>query len=161
MRTSLVMLMLGLALAGCGTDDSTDAKSDGTSSSAAPGPTSTAGKATPTSSTPEAVTIGADSDGKSITLANGQGLIVRLASNPSTGYLWQLAELDQNIVEQNGGQEYEQDPSPDGMVGVGGKATFNFVATAPGATRLLIEYRRPWEQGMEPAQRFAVDLTVQ
>ncbi|MEV6767897.1 protease inhibitor I42 family protein [Nocardia sp. NPDC051030] len=159
-RTPLVVLLLGLALAGCGKNDSDNSPVGTTTPGTTVAVTSTAGKATPTSTAKEAVKLGVDADGKDVALTVGQGLVITLASNPTTGYLWQLADLDQNIVKQNGGQEYEQDPSPDGMVGVGGQATFNFVALTPGTTKLVLEYRRPWEQGSEPAQRLTLTLTV-
>ncbi|MFF2552099.1 protease inhibitor I42 family protein [Nocardia sp. NPDC058058] len=146
-RVSLAVVLLGLALAGCGGNDNPNEVRPTTTSSVAqpaPGP----------------VTAGKEQDGKEIPLALGQGLTVRLAGNPTTGFLWQLTELEQNIVRQDGGMEYEQDPSPNGMVGVGGTSIFKFTAQAPGATQLVLEYRRPWEQGIDPAERFTLNLKV-
>ncbi|MFB8008733.1 protease inhibitor I42 family protein [Nocardia sp. NPDC056000] len=147
MRIPLAVVMLGLALAGCGGNDNPNEVRPTTTTSAA-------------HHVPDPVVAAKDQDGKDIPLTVGQGLTVKLAANPTTGYLWQLAELDQNIVKQDGGMEYEQDPSPNGMVGVGGTAIFRFTAQAPGATRLVLEYRRPWEQGIDPAERFTLNLKV-
>ncbi|MFE3256329.1 protease inhibitor I42 family protein [Nocardia sp. NPDC059091] len=132
-RMPLAVVMAALALAGCGNS---------------------------TSSEREPVRVGADSDGKDVSLAVGQGLIVTLEANPTTGYAWMLGGLDQNVVKQNGSPEYEQDPNPDGKVGVGGKSVSNFVAVAAGSTRLSLEYKRAWEQGVEPAKSFTLNLTV-
>ncbi|WP_405132660.1 protease inhibitor I42 family protein [Nocardia sp. NBC_01388] len=145
-RTPLAVVMLGLALAGCGNSNPNEVAATTTSSAADPAPAP--------------VTVGKDADGKDIPLRVGQGLEVRLAANPTTGFAWQLAELDQNTVKENGGAEYQQDPSPGGMAGVGGQTTWKFTATAPGATHLLLEYRRSWEQGVPAAETFALNLTV-
>ncbi|MRH89014.1 peptidase inhibitor I42 [Nocardia sp. SYP-A9097] len=147
MRTPLAVVMLGLALTGCGNNANPNEVPPTTTTSAA-------------QHVSEPVTAGKDQDGKDIPLAIGQGLTVRLTANPSTGYLWELTQLDQSMVRQDGGAEYEQDASPRDMVGVGGTSIWRFTARAPGATRLVLEYRRPWEQGIEPAERFTLNLNV-
>lgn len=154
-RLPLVMLALsGLALTACGHSNPNEAKPVSATSVAV----TTAVQAT--SGEHPALTAGADSDGKDLTLVGGQGLVVSLEANPTTGYAWVLGSLDQAIVKQNGSPEYEQDPNPDGKVGVGGKSVLNFVALSPGATHLVLEYKRAWEQGIEPAKRFTLNLTV-
>ncbi|MGW4535616.1 protease inhibitor I42 family protein [Nocardia sp. NPDC004340] len=153
-RMPLVMVMAGLALAACGTTNPNEAQPVSATSVAG----TTAVQAT--SADRAAERIGADSDGKDVSLALGQGLIVTLEANPTTGFGWQLGALDQNVVKQNGSPEYEQDANPDGKVGVGGKSVLNFVAEAPGSTTLSLAYMRAWEQGVEPAKRFTVNLTV-
>ncbi|MFJ9366544.1 protease inhibitor I42 family protein [Nocardia sp. NPDC101769] len=154
-RMPLAVVMAGLALAGCGTSaDPNEAKPVSATSVAV----TTAVQATP--SEHAAVQVGADSDGKDVSLAVGQGLIITLEANPTTGYAWELGGLDQNVVKQNGSPEYEQDPKPSGMVGVGGRSVANFVAVAAGSTRLSLEYKRAWEQGVEPAKTFTLNLTV-
>ncbi|UGT41868.1 protease inhibitor I42 family protein [Nocardia yamanashiensis] len=163
-RTPVAVLMVGLALTACGKDSDNSTPETVTvtagSSTAGPIPTTSNPPLTTTSAEHEAVKIGKDANGKDVDLVPGQGLIVTLDANPSTGFAWELTELDQNILKRNGSPEYQQDPSPDGMVGVGGKAIWNFVAAGPGATRLTLEYRRAWEQGVEPAQRFQVTVNV-
>ncbi|MFJ4650636.1 protease inhibitor I42 family protein [Nocardia sp. NPDC088792] len=159
MRTPVLMVLAGLLMvAGCGKNDSNDA-----SKTTSPAATTTASTSAvkPTPDAHPAVRIGSDSDGKAITLTAGQGLVVTLDANPTTGFTWALTDLDQNIVKQNGAAEYEQDPNPDGRVGVGGKSVLNFVAANPGGTRLVLEYKRSWEQGVPPAKTFSVNLTVQ
>lgn len=174
-RKPLAVLMLGVALTGCGDNrnpNEVDPSASSTTTAAvttsgaavtattSAGPVTTSAVTTSAQPAAETVKVGKDADGQVIRLAIGQRLEVQLAANPTTGYAWQLATLDQNIVKQDGGIEYEQDPSPDGMVGVGGKSLLKFTAVAPGATRLLLEYRRSWEQGVEPAERFTLDLSV-
>ncbi|MFE2959135.1 protease inhibitor I42 family protein [Nocardia tengchongensis] len=151
-RMPLLMVTAGLALAGCGSSGSNEAT-----------PLSATSVAVTTAASPTAHAaerIGADADGKDVSLAVGQGLIVTLEANPTTGYAWQVGELDQNVVKQNGSPDYEQDPNSDGRVGVGGKSVLNFVAAAPGSTKLSLSYMRAWEQGVEPAKRLTVNVTV-
>ncbi|MFC3438027.1 protease inhibitor I42 family protein [Nocardia seriolae] len=143
-----------LAVAGCGNSNPNEAKPVTATSVAV----TTVVQAT--SGAHPALAVGADSDGQALMLAGGQGLIVTLDANPTTGYAWVLGSLDQTIVKQNGSPEYEQDPNPDGMVGVGGKSVLNFVAVSPGAAQLVLEYKKAWEQGIEPAKRFTLNLTV-
>ncbi|GAB2446678.1 protease inhibitor I42 family protein [Nocardia tengchongensis] len=153
-RMPLVMLTAGLALAGCGSSGSNEATPQSATSVAV----TTA--ASPTAPAHAAERIGADADGKDVSLAVGQGLIVTLEANPTTGYAWQVGELDQKVVKPNGSPDYEQDSNPDGKVGVGGKSVLDFVAAAPGSTTLNLSYMRAWEQGVEPAKRFTVNVTV-
>ncbi|MFE3797195.1 protease inhibitor I42 family protein [Nocardia tengchongensis] len=152
LRMPLVMVTAGLALAGCGSSGSNEAT-----------PLSATSVAVTTAASPTAHAaerIGADADGKDVSLEVGQGLIVTLEANPTTGYAWQVGELDQKVVKPNGSPDYEQDSNPDGKVGVGGKSVLNFVAAAPGSTTLSLSYMRAWEQGVEPAKRFTVNVTV-
>ncbi|MGW4356760.1 protease inhibitor I42 family protein [Nocardia sp. NPDC004582] len=144
----LMLLTAGLALAACGTTNPNEAQPLSATSAAG------------TTAVHAALRIGADADGTTVSLAVGQGLVVTLEANPTTGFGWQPGELDQNVVKQNGSPEYEPDPNPDGKVGVGGKSVLNFVAVAPGSTTLSLAYMRAWEQGGEPAKRFTVNLTV-
>ncbi|MEU0539281.1 protease inhibitor I42 family protein [Nocardia sp. NPDC005978] len=167
--TLTVLLAAGLAAAGCGDNRNPNevvASTTGAAVTSAPATTSEAAvTASPVVTTgeapvPDPLRLGPDANGQVVRLAVGQSLSVWLAANPSTGYAWDVAMLDQNIVKQNGGAEYEQDPSPDGMVGVGGKTLWSFTAVAPGATRLQLQYRRAWEQGVPPAETFTLDLSV-
>ncbi|WP_067569570.1 protease inhibitor I42 family protein [Nocardia acidivorans] len=144
---SLAVVLLGLALTACGDNGNPNEVRPTTTSSAA-------------RQAPEPVVAGRDQNGTDIALTVGQGLTVRLAANPSTGYMWQLAQLDRNMVEQTGGTEYEQDPSPNGMVGVGGTSIWKFTAKSTGATRLVLEYLRPWEQGVDPTERFTLNVNI-
>ncbi|MGV9411305.1 protease inhibitor I42 family protein [Nocardia sp. NPDC003693] len=168
-RTTAAVLLIGVAVAGCADNRNPNevipsTTGGGVTTSAASTSeaevTTSAAVTTGPAPVPETLELGPDANGQVVRLAIGQSLTVWLASNPSTGYAWDLAMLDQNIVKQDGGAEYEQDPSPDGMVGVGGKALWTFTAVAPGATRLQLQYRRAWEQGVPPAETFTLDLSV-
>jgi len=100
-------------------------------------------------------------NGQQVELSQGQELIISLESNPSTGYGWQVAEIDETILKPVGEPDYfpaGQTGQP--VVGAGGKEVLRFSAEAPGTTELSLVYVRPWETGGEPAKTFSVEVVV-
>ncbi len=101
---------------------------------------------------------GADND-RTVEIQAGQTLMVQLGSNPSTGFRWQVAEVEAGILEQVGEAEYtpaSQTPLP----GSGGKETFVFRAATAGQSPLVLVYRRSFEPAVPPAETFRVTITV-
>lgn len=97
---------------------------------------------------------------KTVPVKLGQPVTITLKGNPTTGYLWAVAGLSSNTVEQVGEVEYQRSPAGKGMVGVGGVFVATFKAVKPGKTMVRMEYRRPWEKDTPPAETFAVTLDV-
>lgn len=87
---------------------------------------------------------------KSIELKQGQTLILSLPSNPTTGFRWQLFDAAPSVLKALGPEVYRV-PEEAGIVGSAGLSTWRFQATLPGQGRLLLQYQRPWEQGVAPA----------
>jgi inhibitor of cysteine peptidase len=102
---------------------------------------------------------GAD-NGKQVTLQAGENLTLTLESNPTTGYSWQVTELDKAILVQEGEPEYKQSPGSEGLVGAGGTETFRFKAAGSGETSLMLGYMRPWES-VPPVETFEIRVLVQ
>ncbi|MFF0494127.1 protease inhibitor I42 family protein [Nocardia sp. NPDC004068] len=140
MRGRLVPVVVGLTLVGCGTGDSTRSA----------GPVAV----------PAAVTVDSAANGTRVALAVGQRLIVSLPAEPTTGFLWQIRELDRAIVVQNDDPDFRPDSRADATVGVGGSSVWTFTAAAPGTTPLSMGYQRPWEAGSDPDQTFGVTVVV-
>jgi inhibitor of cysteine peptidase len=92
-----------------------------------------------------------------VVLSAGDTLLLSLESNPTTGYAWEIAEIDQSILRE-ASHEYEAEAS--GLVGSGGHEIWRFDALAAGRTTLQLEYRRPWEEGVEPEKTFCVRVVV-
>jgi inhibitor of cysteine peptidase len=46
------------------------------------------------------------------------------------------------------------------MPGSGGSETVRFTATAAGTTKLVLDYRRPWETDVPPVETVTIDVTV-
>jgi inhibitor of cysteine peptidase len=99
-------------------------------------------------------------NGKQITIQPGQVVTVTLESNPTTGYSWQVMEIDNAILVQEGDPEYKQASGTGGLVGAGGTETFRFKAIAAGETTLSLGYARPWES-VPPIQTFTIQVISQ
>lgn len=94
-----------------------------------------------------------------VVLRPGQELVVRLRSNPSTGFGWRLAR-GAAVLAPAGAAAFEADADAQGRVGAGGIETWRFRAVAAGRDTLRFEYRRPWEKDAAPASTATVDVEV-
>jgi predicted secreted protein len=98
-------------------------------------------------------------NGEVINLAAGQLLVVSLRANDSTGYGWDVAELDARVLQQVG-EEYIQDRAEPGMTGVPGWQILRFSALRAGQTPLRLAYRRPWEE-VPPLETFSIQVEAE
>jgi len=102
-----------------------------------------------------------DSDnGNEIRLRTGETLTVRLESNPTTGFRWQVMEIDDSVLGQEGEPEFKAAPGSGGLVGSGGEETIRFKALGTGKTTLTLGYLRPWEE-VPPSQTFRIQVVVE
>lgn len=109
--------------------------------------------------TPAGLELEAADNGRQISLEPEQRLTITLESNPTTGYSWEIAELDETIVASSGEPVYESG-SATSRVGAGGWQTFQFAARQSGTTTLTLIYHRPWETDVAPIDSFSVTITV-
>ena len=111
--------------------------------------------------TAKEVKLDADANGSQTELETGQVLVVTLESNPTTGYQWEVVELDDAILQQQGEAEFQvsdsRDPPPPGT---GGTETFRFEAVNAGQTTLKLVYHRSWETDVEPLETFSLQVVV-
>jgi len=91
---------------------------------------------------------------------HGEEFEVHLQGNPTTGYAWQVAELDEQKVVKIAEEYVESRPGDQQIVGAGGAYIFRFRASAQGRTRIVMVYRRPWEKDVDPLRTYILDLTV-
>jgi inhibitor of cysteine peptidase len=99
----------------------------------------------------------ADGDDRTqITLQPGQPLAIRLEGNPTTGYTWEVKEVDTSMLRQIGEAEFESESD---LPGSGGIQTLRFEAVATGETTLLLVYHRPFETE-DPLETFSLNVTV-
>ena len=98
-------------------------------------------------------------NGKQISIKPGDVVTVTLESNPTTGYSWQVMEIDNAILIQDGDSEYKQSSGSDGLVGAGGTETFHFRAVGNGNASLELGYMRPWES-VPPIEIFTVQIVA-
>lgn len=99
-------------------------------------------------------------DGDQFSLEVGQSLDVRLKGNPTTGYSWAVMSTEGDAVRCPSEPEYQPDPAPAGMVGVGGWFAIRMVGTKPGSAKVVLGYRRPWEKDTPPAERLTLTFRV-
>jgi len=111
----------------------------------------------PAPSPPDRTLTNSD-DGATIGLKTGQMLAVRLDSNPSTGYSWQVSQVNDAVLKQQGEPQFIR--PADAPPGAGGAQVFLFSAAAGGSTTLMLVYRRSFEPEVAAAQTFTVQVTV-
>jgi inhibitor of cysteine peptidase len=98
--------------------------------------------------------------GEAVTLDSGQNLVVRLESNPSTGYSWEAIEVP-GVLEGEATPTHEQTSETEGVVGAAGTDVFTFTASEDaGEGTLVLEYRRPWEEDVPADEEFVLEVTV-
>ena len=98
-------------------------------------------------------------EGGEVFVNNGEGFVIKLESNPTTGYSWQV-QLDSTYVELVS-SEYVPLPAEEEMVGVGGEEIFTFLASAPGQTEIIFSYLWPWEEGVEPIETLRYQVNIE
>jgi inhibitor of cysteine peptidase len=102
-----------------------------------------------------------DDNGKTVTITKGQSLLLKLQSNPTTGYKWAVASTDRTFgypasetFLKNG----------DGAVGSGGIQRFTWKTKSPldmvGSHKVKLEYKRSWETNVAPAKTFNFTVKV-
>ncbi len=91
------------------------------------------------------------------TLEPSQQLILRLPSNPTTGYRWEVREAAAGQLRALGPEVYSA-PQGEALVGAGGHSTWRFEAQEPGESMLSLTYQRPWEA--EPIEHFECLIRV-
>ena len=107
------------------------------------------------------ITITENKDGQEISLGMGDTLEVRLASQPGTGYGWQVADPLPNVlrlVEKGldlggGGQA----PSAPGALAT---AVLRFAPVGAGTGDLRLVYVRPWEKEAAPKKTYTLHVRV-
>lgn len=98
-----------------------------------------------------------ENDGGEINLPHSGTLVVRLASNPSTGYTWRMAQNESSLLKPVG-DEYV--PSRGKLLGAPGVQVFRFKAVAAGGTELILLYQSSTLKGVAAAKQFWVLVTI-
>lgn len=105
---------------------------------------------------PAPVEIGEADNGGSVEVQVGGMLFVNLPGNPTTGYIWQIENKDDTLLEPT---DYAFQPDSD-LTGAGGVEHFEFKAVAPGEVTLQLAQSRPWETDAEPVATFSVTVKI-
>ena len=97
-------------------------------------------------------------NGRDVTLQVGAELVLTLEGNPTTGYGWEVEQVDAAVLAQQGEPEYTAAAN---IPGSGGVFVFRFTAQAAGSTPLVLGYSRPFEPDTPPIEVFTVQITVE
>jgi inhibitor of cysteine peptidase len=95
--------------------------------------------------------------GRGVSVAVGETISLTLAGNPTTGYTWELAEIDRAVLAPGPAPAFAADSS---LTGAGGVFTFRLAALKAGSSAVKLSYRRPWETGVPPLRRVEFTVTV-
>lgn len=112
----------------------------------------------PSASPTETITVGQAANGSHRALHRRDVLVVRLSSNPSTGYRWKIRSGTGRALSLVG-RTYVP-PRDTGSLGAPGTDVFRLRAVTRGKVALRIVYVRPWESGVPPARTFTLRVTV-
>lgn len=99
-------------------------------------------------------------DGKTVTVVKGHDVVVRLPTNPSTGFHWVVAESD-DVFGSPASAQFLRNGDAAGAAGLERmtwKTTGKQDTTGTHAVKL--EYRRPWEKDASPAKVFSFTVKV-
>ena len=103
------------------------------------------------------MTLGDRDNGREISVAKGDTLIIKLGSQPGTGYGWRIAKNDVKLLKFLG----ESAESPDnGREGGTELQVFRFKAQSSGSNLLELHYARPWEKGVAPLKTYCLKVRI-
>jgi len=105
------------------------------------------------------VTITPESAGRTIELRSDQELLVRLPSNPATGYRWSLAAAPADVLKLEGPPAVERNPAG-AALGAPGIEIWRFSLARKGQQILRFDYCLPWESDAPPARQLSFTVTV-
>jgi predicted secreted protein len=98
------------------------------------------------------------SSGKTVSLASGSTVTIRLKENPTTGYSW-VATIPEGLTVVE--DVYTPDTVPTGIVGSGGAHTWQLRSAIAGTYTFRGIYMQPWMNVTGSEQTYTLTLVVQ
>eukprot|EP00291_Cryptomonas_curvata_P024223 CAMPEP_0172173708 /NCGR_PEP_ID=MMETSP1050-20130122/13228_1 /TAXON_ID=233186 /ORGANISM="Cryptomonas curvata, Strain CCAP979/52" /LENGTH=130 /DNA_ID=CAMNT_0012845541 /DNA_START=80 /DNA_END=472 /DNA_ORIENTATION=+ len=89
-------------------------------------------------------------------LALGDQFTVTLASNPTTGYTWEISKASALLKKVD--SKYIPTDSQPGLVGGGGKDVYTFKTVGTGPGEIIFSYKRSWEAASLSEATFSFDI---
>ncbi len=105
------------------------------------------------------IPLGTQDNGLQVELDKGRVLVISLESNPSTGFGWHIADIDETVLKQVGEIEFIAASGDEGLVGAPGVEVLRVEAVGSGSCTLTLTYNRAWED-VAPEQTYTLTVTV-
>jgi inhibitor of cysteine peptidase len=102
------------------------------------------------------LTIDQSYDGRSIDLAVGQAIELRLPENPTTGFSWTVRADGEPACDLAEGPA----APPGTLPGQGREHVWTIRGVDAGTCRIALIYQRSWEATIPPAQEFHIGIRV-
>jgi inhibitor of cysteine peptidase len=101
-------------------------------------------------------------NGGQVKIAPGYILILKLEAIPGTGYGWQIAQNDPDLLEPLGESVFEPIVGDAKKELLGGPEyqVFRFKAQRSGTTILELNYKRAWEKEVAPLKSFRITVQI-
>ncbi len=101
--------------------------------------------------------LNATDNNTTINVTTGEFLVVFLEGNPTTGYTWEVEELNEQVLQQVG--DIVSVPESD-LMGAPSMQIATFEVVGAGNATIKMVYHQPWLTDVEPADTFTVDVTA-
>jgi inhibitor of cysteine peptidase len=85
-------------------------------------------------------------------------ILVRLPENPTTGYQWAVAEINEEILEL---EDSDFVLFADAGIGGGGERRLRFKAKSTGTSHVELKMKREWEADVPPIERYDFTIRVE
>ena len=96
----------------------------------------------------------------SIKVQRGDDVEIKLAENPSTGYMWKrTSDLCMNVVAKVS-STFESNDNPNGAVGVGGMRIFRYHAITKGMCTMQYDLVPPGQQPSASDKGYTISIEV-
>ena len=109
----------------------------------------------PQSSDNEVVVTNKD-NGKTTAVVKGNVLVIRLESQPGTGYAWRIGKYEKDNLDFAGETTAQGSDLPGGIE----YQVFRFKTLKAGSASAELEYVRSWEQDKPPVKTFKINLDI-
>ncbi len=95
--------------------------------------------------------------GKTISVNTGDVIIISLTENPTTGFQWEMDNIDNRVIVLE--KELFSEPG-DGGIGSGGTKSYVFKALTSGNQLIQLKYWKAWEGEGSVDKRFDITLSI-
>ena len=100
-------------------------------------------------------------NGDNLNLKINDVITIKLESNATTGYKWNLSEENNSGIIAIVSSDYTEKENKDNLVGSGGFETLTFKAVSRGSATIILTYNKPWEKDVQPEKIFKLNTLVQ